>query len=436
MREVGQRRGELVARAPRPRRARPRSRLTSAASSRISRDHAPRRRSPARFAAAISSEAAFCARAAAPRPRAAARGGGRRARAARRGPRPRRGAPAPPGPGPGPRGSRCRSSTGCRALLPGGGRCSSDWISLASPGCGGRSTSVPAYSATNSATASASSPTTMFWGMIAPEKPPLRIAKRTSSALSSRWSRFGPWLRSARFAEPCGAGGLQRVAAGAALGEQHGARRSSGSSSATWMPSLPQAPRASATASCRSGEGENGVARAAASYFPTCRCVTAADARPAPRARWRSLPTAVTVVTAAGAGGPGRGDRQRGRLALARPAADARLPRPRLAHARAVRAAPAASAINVLGAGRRSSPAPSRTKAPHTEKWRGRAWTERDGVPILDGAIVWVACELRDVHDGGDHVIVTGRWSLGAGARRRRRRWSSTRGAYRRPLTR
>ncbi len=54
--------------------------------------------------------------------------------------------------------------------------CSSDWISLAFPGCGGRSTSEPEYSATNSATASASSPTRMFCGMIAPEKPPLRIA--------------------------------------------------------------------------------------------------------------------------------------------------------------------------------------------------------------------------------------------------------------------
>ena len=38
----------------------------------------------------------------------------------------------------------------------------------------------PAYLATNSATAAAWAPTTMFWGMIAPEKPPLRIANRTA----------------------------------------------------------------------------------------------------------------------------------------------------------------------------------------------------------------------------------------------------------------
>ena len=45
-----------------------------------------------------------------------------------------------------------------------------------SPGRGEDSASSPAYLATKRATASASSPTTMFWGMIAPEKPPFWIA--------------------------------------------------------------------------------------------------------------------------------------------------------------------------------------------------------------------------------------------------------------------
>jgi hypothetical protein len=35
---------------------------------------------------------------------------------------------------------------------------------------------VPAYLETNSATSLASCPTTTFWGMIAPEKPPFSIA--------------------------------------------------------------------------------------------------------------------------------------------------------------------------------------------------------------------------------------------------------------------
>ena len=38
----------------------------------------------------------------------------------------------------------------------------------------------------------------------------------------------------------------------------------------------------------------------------------------------------------------------------------------------------------------------------------GVDWSERDGIPAIADALVWVACELRDVIAGGDHVIVTG----------------------------
>jgi len=48
------------------------------------------------------------------------------------------------------------------------------------------------------------------------------------------------------------------------------------------------------------------------------------------------------------------------------------------------------------------------TKAPVAEKWEGIEWRERAGVPVLGGAVLWVACELQDVIAGGDHVIVTG----------------------------
>ena len=27
---------------------------------------------------------------------------------------------------------------------------------------------------------------------------------------------------------------------------------------------------------------------------------------------------------------------------------------------------------------------------------------------MIDGALIWLACELGDVHQGGDHVIATG----------------------------
>ncbi|MEO7197038.1 MAG: flavin reductase family protein [Solirubrobacterales bacterium] len=48
------------------------------------------------------------------------------------------------------------------------------------------------------------------------------------------------------------------------------------------------------------------------------------------------------------------------------------------------------------------------SKAPTAEKWEGVGWRESDGIPVLDDAIVWIGCELRDVISGGDHVIVTG----------------------------
>ncbi len=41
-------------------------------------------------------------------------------------------------------------------------------------------------------------------------------------------------------------------------------------------------------------------------------------------------------------------------------------------------------------------------------KWNGVAWRELAGVPAIEGATVSIACELRDLLDGGDHAIVTG----------------------------
>jgi flavin reductase (DIM6/NTAB) family NADH-FMN oxidoreductase RutF len=42
------------------------------------------------------------------------------------------------------------------------------------------------------------------------------------------------------------------------------------------------------------------------------------------------------------------------------------------------------------------------------EKWSGVAWSDRDGIPAVDDALIWIACDLRDFHAAGDHVIVTG----------------------------
>ena len=48
------------------------------------------------------------------------------------------------------------------------------------------------------------------------------------------------------------------------------------------------------------------------------------------------------------------------------------------------------------------------SKAPHTEKFREVAVAEHATVPILAGSAAWVACALRDLHDGGDHLIAVG----------------------------
>ena len=51
------------------------------------------------------------------------------------------------------------------------------------------------------------------------------------------------------------------------------------------------------------------------------------------------------------------------------------------------------------------------------EKWAGVAWSERDGIPAIDDALVLIACDLRDVIAAGDHVIVTGEVRPGDAAR-------------------
>jgi 3-hydroxy-9,10-secoandrosta-1,3,5(10)-triene-9,17-dione monooxygenase reductase component len=65
-------------------------------------------------------------------------------------------------------------------------------------------------------------------------------------------------------------------------------------------------------------------------------------------------------------------------------------------------------AINVLSAGQNDLARRFSTKDPHPVKWDGVPWSERSGTPAIEGALLWIACELRDLHDGGDHAIATG----------------------------
>ena len=65
-------------------------------------------------------------------------------------------------------------------------------------------------------------------------------------------------------------------------------------------------------------------------------------------------------------------------------------------------------AVNVLSSEGEAHARTFARPAPHAEKWQGVPSEERGGVPILQEAMVWVVCELRDLLDGGDHMIVTG----------------------------
>jgi 3-hydroxy-9,10-secoandrosta-1,3,5(10)-triene-9,17-dione monooxygenase reductase component len=119
------------------------------------------------------------------------------------------------------------------------------------------------------------------------------------------------------------------------------------------------------------------------------------------------LPTGVTVVTAPGSDGPtGATANAVTSLSLEPPLVLACLDRGSRTLA-AVRAA-GRFGVNVLRSEHAEMARAFSTKAAHVEKWADVAWTDRERVPIIDDALLWFACGLGDVHEGGDHVILTG----------------------------
>jgi flavin reductase (DIM6/NTAB) family NADH-FMN oxidoreductase RutF len=125
------------------------------------------------------------------------------------------------------------------------------------------------------------------------------------------------------------------------------------------------------------------------------------------RAAMAALPTGVTIVTANGAAGPaGATANAVSSLSIEPMLMLACLDR----GSRTLLAVQAADrfGVSVLHAGQEPVARAFATKAPVAEKWTGVAWSDRDGVPAIDGALLWLACDLRDVIAAGDHVIVTG----------------------------
>ena len=120
-----------------------------------------------------------------------------------------------------------------------------------------------------------------------------------------------------------------------------------------------------------------------------------------------NLPTGVTIVTAGGADGPaGATANAVCSLSIEPMMMLACLDR----GSRTLLAVQAADrfGVSVLHEGQEEIARGFATKAPVADKREGVAWTDRDGIPAIDDALVWISCDLRDVVSAGDHVIVTG----------------------------
>src|SRR3712207_5302631 len=60
--------------------------------------------------------------------------------------------------------------------------------------------------------------------------------------------------------------------------------------------------------------------------------------------------------------------------------------------------------ISILRADQDAVAAVFASKAPEQEKFAGVGYTLEDGVPVLDGALAWLACTVHELLPGGDHT--------------------------------
>ena len=63
-------------------------------------------------------------------------------------------------------------------------------------------------------------------------------------------------------------------------------------------------------------------------------------------------------------------------------------------------------AVNLLAAGQEDIGLACACKG--SNKFDGVSWREECGVPRIEGAAAWLACDIRELLPGGDHVIVVG----------------------------
>jgi 3-hydroxy-9,10-secoandrosta-1,3,5(10)-triene-9,17-dione monooxygenase reductase component len=65
-------------------------------------------------------------------------------------------------------------------------------------------------------------------------------------------------------------------------------------------------------------------------------------------------------------------------------------------------------AVNVLASGQEAVAAHFASKVPEHEKLDGVPHHIEQGMPVLDEALAWAACDLRELRPGGDHTIAIG----------------------------
>ena len=119
------------------------------------------------------------------------------------------------------------------------------------------------------------------------------------------------------------------------------------------------------------------------------------------------VPTAVTIVTASGSTGPA-GATANAVIALSLDPLLMLASLHRDSRTLAVVGEAGRFAINVLGSEQEDLARRFAGRGPVAAKWEGVSWSERDGLPWLDAALVSINCELRDRHEGGDHEILIG----------------------------
>ena len=65
-------------------------------------------------------------------------------------------------------------------------------------------------------------------------------------------------------------------------------------------------------------------------------------------------------------------------------------------------------AISVLSVGQEEIAAVFASKRVASEKFASASHAVQDGLPVIDGAAAWVACDLVELMPGGDHTIGVG----------------------------